>query len=72
MPASERSVISHVKEIIRELAEVTGNLLVPEEDILTEAKARGLKEDKIEEALEKLNQKGDIFRPRHGFYSMMK
>ncbi len=72
MPQSERGAISQVKEIIKELIEVTGQTLIPEEDILAEAKARGLKDDKIEEALEKLNQKGDIFRPRHGFYSIMK
>jgi replicative DNA helicase Mcm len=72
MPQSERSIIHHIKEIIRELSDVTGNTLVPEEDIMTEAKARGLNEFKVEEALEKLNQKGDIYRPRPGFFSMMK
>lgn len=72
MPQSERTIIHQIKDIIKELADVTGNSLVPEEDILTEAKARGLDERKVDEALEKLNQKGDIFRPRHGFYSMMK
>lgn len=72
MPASERNIIHQVKEIIRELGEMTGENHIPEEDILNEAKARGLNEGKVEEALERLNQKGDIFRPRHGFYSMMK
>jgi replicative DNA helicase Mcm len=71
-PASERNIIHQIKDIIRQLADMTGESLVPEEDILAEAKARGLQEGKVEEALEKLNQKGDIFRPRHGFYSMMK
>ena len=72
MPASERNIIHQIKDIIKELADVTGNNLVPEDDIILEAKNRGLNELKVEEALEKLNQKGDIFRPRHGFYSMMK
>jgi replicative DNA helicase Mcm len=72
VPASERNIIHQIKDIIKELADMTGDPLVPEEDILAESKARGLNEHKVEEALEKLNQKGDIFRPRHGFYSMMK
>jgi replicative DNA helicase Mcm len=72
IPASERNIIHQIKDIIKQLADMTGNSLVPEEDILTEAKSRGLNDQKVEEALEKLNQKGDIFRPRHGFYSMMK
>jgi replicative DNA helicase Mcm len=72
MPASERNAISQVREIIKQLSEQTGESLISEDDILEEAKLRGVDPRKAEEALEKLNQKGDIFRPRHGFYSMMK
>jgi replicative DNA helicase Mcm len=72
MPASERNVISKVRDIIKQLSEQTGDSLVPEEDILEQARLDGVDPRKAEEALEKLNQKGDIFRPRHGFYSMMK
>ncbi len=72
MPASERNAISQMREIIKQLSEQTGESLIPEEDIMEEARLRGVDPRKAEEALEKLNQKGDIFRPRHGFYSMMK
>jgi replicative DNA helicase Mcm len=72
MPASERNVIHQIRDIIKDLAEQTGNALVPEEDVVAEAKNRGIQTQKAEDAIQKLNQKGDIFQPRPGFYSIMK
>ena len=70
--ASTRNQAHVLKQIIRELAEMTGDPLVSEEEILSKASEQGIKEDKAEEILEKLNRMGDIFRPKPGFYSMMK
>ena len=72
MPASERNVIHQIREIIKELGEQTGNTLIAEEDIMAEAKNRGINSTKADEAIQKLNQKGDIYQPRPGFFSMMK
>ena len=69
--ASTRNQVHTIKQIIKELAELTGNPLVPEEEILAKAEEKGIDELKAEEILEKLNRLGDIFRPKPGYYSMM-
>ena len=66
--ASERSHIHTVKEIITEL-EPKFNKLIPIEEIVSNAKGRGVDEDKVEESLEKLKRSGDVFEPRRGFIS---
>ncbi|MFH2028055.1 MAG: minichromosome maintenance protein MCM [Nanoarchaeota archaeon] len=66
--ASQRSNISSIKEIIAELESKIGKT-IPIDDIVSEAKERGIEEDKIEEAIEKLKRSGDIFEPRRGFVS---
>ncbi len=70
--ASSRNQVHTIKEIIRELADLTGDALVAEEEILAKAKEKGIDDDKTDEILERLNRMGDIFRPKPGFYSMMK
>ena len=70
--ASTRNQVHAIKQIIKELADVTGDPLVPEEEILAKAEEKGIDEMKAEEILEKLNRLGDIFRPKPGYYSMMK
>ena len=70
--ASTRNQAHTLKQIIKELAEVTGNPLVDESEILAKAQEKGIDEQKAEEVLEKLNRLGDIFRPKPGYYSMMK
>jgi len=42
---------------------------IPIEDVLNEARARGMEEDKVEEAIERLKRSGDLFEPRRGFLS---
>ncbi len=64
--ASERSHISVVKEIIADLENKLGKT-IPIDDIVSEASAKGIEEDKTEEVIERLKRSGDIFEPRKGF-----
>ena len=66
--ATSRSHILVLKDIITELEAKIGKA-IPIEDIVGEAKNRGLDEDKVEEALERLKRSGDIYEPRHGWVS---
>ncbi len=66
--ASARSHIITVKEIINELGSKIGKT-IPIDDVVAAAKEKGVSEDKVEEALEKLKRTGDLFEPRHGFIS---
>ncbi|MBI2654689.1 minichromosome maintenance protein MCM [Candidatus Woesearchaeota archaeon] len=66
--ATQRSHIMILKDIIGELETKLGKS-IPIDDIVAEAKNRGLDEDKVEEALERLKRSGDIFEPRRGFLS---
>ncbi|MBS3095834.1 minichromosome maintenance protein MCM [Candidatus Woesearchaeota archaeon] len=66
--AAQRSHIQVLKEIIGELETKLGKT-IPINDVVAEAKNRGLDEDKVEEALERLKRSGDVFEPRRGFVS---
>jgi len=66
--ATSRSHILVLKDIIAELETKLGKT-IPIDDVIAEAKNRGLDEDKVEEALERLKRAGDIFEPRRGFVS---
>jgi replicative DNA helicase Mcm len=68
IPASERSHISTIKEIIAELEEKVGKT-IPLDDIVDTAKQKGIEEEAIEETVQKLKRAGDIFEPRRGFIS---
>jgi replicative DNA helicase Mcm len=63
--ASQRTHILEVKEIITELEGKVGKT-ISIDDILKEAAARGIEDDKVEEVIEKLKRSGDIFEPRRG------
>ena len=63
--ASSRNNIMVVKEIINALEEKVGKT-VPIDDVVGEAKKRGLPQDKVEEVIEKLKRSGDIFEPKQG------
>ena len=67
--ATQRSHILILKDIIGELDAKHGKGAVPIDDIVAEAKSRGLDEDKVEEALERLKRSGDVFEPKRGFIS---
>ena len=66
--ATQRNHIMILKEIVSELETKLGKA-IPIEDVISEAKNRGLDEDKVEEALERLKRSGDIYEPRRGFVS---
>ena len=66
--ATQRSHIVVLKEIIGELETRLGKS-IPIDDVVAEAKNRGLDEDKVEEALERLKRSGDVYEPRRGFVS---
>ena len=65
IPASQRSHISIIREIINQLEETIGKE-IPEEEVYRLAKEKGLSEDETEEILEKLRRAGDIFSPKKG------
>ncbi|MBS3104708.1 minichromosome maintenance protein MCM [Candidatus Woesearchaeota archaeon] len=68
IPSTARSHILILKDIITELETKLGKT-IPIEDVVAEAKNRGLDEDKVEEAMERLKRAGDLFEPRRGFIS---
>ena len=68
VPASQRNKIMTVKEAIAELENKVGKV-IPIEDVVKDASAKGLSESEIEEIIHKLKKSGDIFEPRHGFLS---
>ncbi len=68
IPASTRSRIIIIREIISGI-NAKGKKSIPIEDILAEASEKNLKEDQVEEVLEKLKREGEIFEPRRGFIS---
>jgi replicative DNA helicase Mcm len=67
IPASERSRIITIKDIINTLEARKGAKSIPIEDIYIEALERGISEEKVDEAIEKLKRSGDIFEPKRGF-----
>lgn len=70
VPASTRSHILTVKEIINELEEKIGKT-IPIDDVVAVAKERNIEEDKVEEVIEKLKRIGDVFEPRPGMISKL-
>ncbi|MFH1376163.1 MAG: LAGLIDADG family homing endonuclease [Candidatus Woesearchaeota archaeon] len=67
IPASERGRVIAIREIITMLEAKKGSKNIPIEDILIEALEKGIPEEKVEEAIEKLKRSGDIFSPKIGF-----
>jgi len=63
--ASQRSRIVSVKKIIDDLEEKFGRD-IPTQEIISAAENSGFEREKIEEVLESLKKKGDIFEPRAG------
>ncbi|MBW2989857.1 ATP-binding protein [Candidatus Woesearchaeota archaeon] len=66
--ASARNNIHVVKEIIAEMESRVGKT-IPIDDVVSAAKEKGIKEDKVEEVIQKLKIKGDLYEPRSGFVS---
>lgn len=66
--SSERNKIVNVRDIINKLEDKLGKT-IPVEEIIQLASEKGMSEEKVEEAIEKLKKSGDIFEPRRGFIS---
>ena len=66
IPTSQRTNIHNIKEIMTELESKIGKT-IPIDDIITEAREKGIEADKVDEALERLKRTGDIFEPKRGF-----
>jgi replicative DNA helicase Mcm len=65
MPASQRSKIVIVKEILAELEGKIGKT-IPIEDVVREAEQKGVSADQVDEVIEKLKRGGDLFEPKRG------
>ena len=65
--ATQRDRIAIIKNIVKDLEETTvwG---APEEEIIEKAKEFKILGEKVRETLEKLTQKGELYRPRYGYY----
>ncbi|NMA44789.1 MAG: minichromosome maintenance protein MCM [Candidatus Diapherotrites archaeon] len=63
---SKQNAISIVMRLIKE-AMGEGIDMVPVEQVITMGIEKGLDEEKIKSAMEDLEKKGDIYRPRHHF-----
>ena len=68
IPATERSRIVVVREVITELEGRLGKT-IPIDDVIRGASEKGLDEAEVEDAIEKLKRSGDLFEPRRGFLS---
>jgi replicative DNA helicase Mcm len=68
MTSSQRNKVIVIKEIIQELENELGKT-IPLEQIAERALEKGLSEDDLESAIEKLRRSGDIYEPKRGFIS---
>ena len=64
--ASQRDKIGTIKLILLELEGKIGKN-IPIDDIVEKAKEKGISEEDVEEAIEKIKRSGDAFEPRRGF-----
>lgn len=67
--ATQRSTISMIKDIINTLEEQSGSKIISVEEIISAAREKisNIKEEQINDILEKLRRSGDIFEPKRGF-----
>jgi replicative DNA helicase Mcm len=70
IPATQRSRIMIIKEIISDLENKLGNK-IPVEDIIRMATEKGIDESEVDSVIEKLKRSGDVFEPRHGLISKL-
>jgi len=70
VPASERSRIHVIREIINDLEEKIGKT-IPITEILDVAKSKNINESQVEEILERLKREGEVFEPQRGIISKL-
>ena len=68
IPASQRDRIFTVRDIINELEQSIGKI-IPIDAIQKEAVNRGMKEEDVEEVIERLKRTGDLYEPRRDHIS---
>jgi replicative DNA helicase Mcm len=68
IPATQRSKIVIIKEIVGELEKEYGNR-IPVSDLVRLASERGVDESDVDNIIEKLKRSGDIFEPKGGYIS---
>jgi len=66
--SSARSGIETLKGIIAQLEQETGRV-IPIDDISLKAREHNMDEQKVDELIAKLNEKGDVFYPKRGHLS---
>ena len=67
---STRNKIHVIGEILKNLENKYGSN-IPLQDVIDEAKEKGMDETKAEEILEKMRRNGEIFEPKHGIIRRM-
>ncbi|MBU2634366.1 MAG: minichromosome maintenance protein MCM [Nanoarchaeota archaeon] len=70
IPASQRSRIVVVREIIKSL-ELKMGKSIPIQDIIADASLKGIDEAQVEEVIEKLSREGFIFQPKRDTVSVL-
>ena len=70
VPASQRSKIVAVREIIKKLENKVGKM-IPIADIIIEASAQNVNESQVEEIIEQLKREAEVFEPKRGFVSRL-
>ncbi|MEK6841139.1 MAG: minichromosome maintenance protein MCM, partial [Nanoarchaeota archaeon] len=70
LPASQRSRIVTIREIIKRLENKLGKM-IPITDVITEAAEQNINEAQVEEVIEQLKREAEIFEPRRGFVSRL-
>ncbi len=69
MASSERDRVMTIRRIISELQD--GDEPVPVEDVMAEAEEQGISESNAQEALNRLEQQGEVYRPQQGGVSTL-
>ena len=66
IPATQRSRIVTIQEIITNLEKKLGTRIIPISNIIEEAAEKNIDESKVEEVIEKLKKSGEVFEPKRG------
>lgn len=69
--ASQRPEIQQIKEIIAVLESIIKAKEIPINEIIRAAREKGISEDKVSYAIEKLKRSGNIFEPRKDFFQIV-
>ena len=70
VPASQRSRIVSVREIIKKLENKVGKI-IPIADIINEAAEQNIDNAQVEEIIEQLKREAELFEPKRGFVSRL-